>query len=208
MSPSWPRSLRKPRSGETKWVRVSPLVFTLSAAAAMLAIVTLCVPHNVWSYEGPGKLRDNGLLSYPRFQLELPRVELGPGQQRSVTFTGVPSGEMSVMLYVTGSSLEDFDTLKALQVQITARLFEEATAATPRRVVCEATGVPSGTFPESQWVVTANRYQAALWHCRCLRISVSSERRYTLDLVITPTGPLFPPKVIVPTLEGGGVELP
>jgi hypothetical protein len=142
------------------------------------------------------------------FQLELPRIVLGRQPRRSFTFTGVPSEEMSLMLYVEGSSLDDFDALKTVQMEITARLFEEATTPqTSRRALCEAKGSPSGKYPEFQWVVTASAYHAAFWHCQCLRMPLSKLRRYTLDLEITPTGPALPTKTLVPTLEGGGIQL-
>jgi len=184
---------------------------TVALACALVVVGTvavLVVPYRAWSYKGPGQLRDNGVLSYPRFQLELPTIPLGGKVHRRVTFTGIPSEDMSLMLYVVGSSFDDEKTLHAAQVQITAQLIEEATPATPRRVICTAAGTPSGKYPESQWVVTTSADHAAFWHCQCLRVPMSRERRYTLDLEISPTGSSLPPKVLVPTLEGGGVELP
>jgi len=155
-------------------------------------------------------MRDNGVLSYPRYKLELPSVAVGE-QLRSFTFTGVPSEAMSLMLDVPGSSVGNFEELQRLQAvhaQITAQLFEEATALTPRRLVCSAEGSPDGAATESRWVVTGSSRSAALWHSRCLRVPISAERRYTLMLEIAGADSSGLVKVLVPTLEGGGFELP
>jgi hypothetical protein len=181
---------------------------------AFAGVLILClvagvffVPHQIWSYSGPGTMRDDGVLSYPRYKLELPSVAVGE-QLRSFTFTDVPSEAMSLKLYIPGSSVSNVEELQAVHLQITAQLFEEATALTPRRLVCSAEGSPDGAAMESRWVVTGSSRSAALWHSRCLRVPISAERRYTLMLEIAGTDSSGLVKVLVPTLEGGGFELP
>jgi hypothetical protein len=170
-------------------------------------VVAFLLPYRAWLYEGPGNLRDSGFLSYPRYQLEFPQIARDDSRH-TYTFTGVPSEEMTLMLYVVGSSLDDFDALEKAPVQITAQLFEDATGTTPRRTVCEATGSPAGREKGARWIVTRGPYDAAFWHPRCLRMPLSSQRAYTLHLEITSTDPSSLRKALVPTLEGGGIELP
>jgi hypothetical protein len=165
-----------------------------------------CVPHRVWSYSGPGTMRDGGILSYPRYRLDLPTVAVRQSFQ-SFTFSGVPSEEMSVMLYVPGGVMDDIDKVEGMPLQITVRLFEEATASTPRRLLCTAIGKPRVPI-ESEWVVTGSYNSLALYHCRCLRVPMSAGRRYTLDLEIAGSDPSGLLKAVVPALEGGGFELP
>ena len=179
----------------------------VAAVLLVAAVVVLVVPYRTWLYKGPGHLRDLGFLAYPRFRLELPQMTIGRDPNHTFTFDRIPSEEMSVVLDVVDGSLDDFDRLKTFPVQITARLFEEATVSTPRRRLCEATGSPSGKFPDAQWVVTGSAVHAAFWHPRCLRMPMSSDRSYTLQVEITPTGP-SPSTTLIPTLQGGGIELP
>jgi hypothetical protein len=175
-----------------------------------LTVLVLVVPHPVWSYRGPGTMRDYGLLSHPRYQLKLPSISVDD-KHRSFAFAGVPSEEMSLQLYIVGSTIDNgrtFETLKTLHTQITAQLFEEATSLTPRRALCSATGSPAGVSMASRWVVTGNDTFAALWHAHCLRVPMSKERRYTLTVEIAADDSSSLAKVLVPTLEGGGYELP
>jgi hypothetical protein len=167
----------------------------------------LVVPHREWSYSGPGTMRDDGILSYPRYRLELPRVGVVESLQR-FTFTGVPSQEMSVQLYLPGFTMEDIEQLRRVHLRITTRLFEEATAASPRRLLCSATGTPDGMAMDSRWVVTGSYDSAALWHSHCLRVPMSDRRQYTLILEIVDSNLSGIVKVLVPALQGGGFELP
>ena len=183
-------------------------VAAVAAVLLVAAVSVLVVPYRTWLYKGPGHLRDLGFLAYPRFRLELPQMTIGRDPSHIFTFERIPSEEMSVMLDVVDASIDDFDRLKTLPIQITARLFEEATFSTPRRRLCEATGSPSGKFPDSQWVATASAVHAAFWHPRCLRMPMRNERSYTLQVEIAPTGSSLPSETLVPTLQGGGFELP
>ena len=172
-----------------------------------VGVGVLLVPHRVWSYSGPGTMLDGGILSYPRYRLELPRVEVNQSLQR-FTFTGVPSEEMSVQLYLPGYTMDDIEKLRRVHLRITTRLFEVATAVAPERLVCSATGTPDSAAMDSRWVVTGSHDSAALWHCRCLRVPMSGRRQYTFTLEMVGSDPSGLVKALVPTLEGGGFELP
>ena len=182
-------------------------IVPIGVVILVITVVVLFVPRPVWSYRGPGTMRDNGVLSYPRYVLKLPSISVDD-KHGSFTFAGVPSEEMSLQLYIVGATLDKLETpLAKLHTQITAHLFEEATPSTPRHILCSATGSPAGASMDSRWVVTGNYAFAALWHARCLRVPMSKERRYTLTLdIAADSSPLA--KVLVPTLEGGGNELP
>jgi hypothetical protein len=186
-----------------KLKRIAPIGVVILA----LTVVVLFVPHPVWSYRGPGTMRDYGLLSYPRYELKLPSISVDD-KHRSFSFTGVPSEEMSLQLYVVGATIETLTPLTKLRTQITAQLFEEATPLMPRRVLCSATGSPSEGPRDSRWVVTGSYMHAAFWHAQCLRVPMSKERRSTLTLDIAGADSSSRAKVLVPTLEGGGYELP
>jgi hypothetical protein len=176
---------------------------------AALTGIVLFVPRPVWSYKGPGTMRDYGVLSHPRYQLKLPRMS-AEQTYRSFSFAGVPSEEMTLELYIADATLDKLERpLQALDTQITAQLFEEATPFAPRRVLCSATGSPSAVSSDARWVVwTDYNTFVALWHSRCLRVPMSKDRRYTLTLEIADSGLSSLAKILVPTLEGGGYELP
>jgi hypothetical protein len=187
-----------------KLKRIAPIGVSILA----LTVGVLFIPHPVSSYKGPGTMRDYGLLSYPRYELKLPSISVDD-KNRNFTFAGVPSEEMSLQLYIVGATIDRLETpLAKLSTQITAQLFEEATPTTPRRVLCSATGSPAGASMDSRWVMTGNYTFAALWHARCLRMPMAKERRYTLTLDIVPADSSSLAKVLVPTLQGGGYELP
>jgi hypothetical protein len=153
-------------------------------------------------------MRDYGLLSYPRYELKLPGIST-EDKYTSFSFAGVPSEEMTLELYIVDATLDKLDKpLAALDTQITAHLFDEATPLVPRRVLCSATGSPSTASRDSRWVATGNYEFVALWHSRCLRVPMSKDRRYTLTLEIADSGLSSLAKILVPVLKGGGSELP
>jgi hypothetical protein len=188
---------------------VKPKTIALIGAVILVALtfVVQVVPHPVWSYRGPGTMRDHGVLGYPRYELKLPSMSVDD-KYRSFSFTGVPSEDMSLQLYVVGATIETLAPLEKWRTQITAQLFEEATPLVPRRVLCSATGSPSEGQKDGRWVVTGSYIHAAFWHAECLRVPMSKERRYTLTLEIAGADSSSRARVLVPTLRGGGIELP
>lgn len=50
---------------------------------------------------------DSGVLSYPRYKLELPSISV-TDKHRSFAFGGLPSEEMSLQLYIAGLTVDNF----------------------------------------------------------------------------------------------------
>ena len=60
------------------------VIVLIGAVIFFFAFVALFVPHPVWSYRGEGRMRDHGILSYPRFRLTLPGIAVGKEEFNSL----------------------------------------------------------------------------------------------------------------------------
>lgn len=178
-------------------------------AGVVVAVVgfILFVPYRTWSYSGPGAIHDHGLISRPRFSIALPTMKLDEAQSRSFTFSGPPSEEMSLQLYVVGGSFNDEAVLTKLRTQMSARLVDVTAPQSPI-VLCSASGTPATPDRDGRWVLMTSGFEAAYWHSDCLGVTLSRKGTYTLYLEIQSPDPSSPARLLVPTIEGGGIELP
>jgi hypothetical protein len=115
---------------------------------------------------------------------------------------------MSFQLYVEGAGSQQVEELERLELEIDASLIQESTGLTPPVQVCKATGTPTSKVERTRWVVMSGGNVAALWHEACLDMSMSANHRYTLTVTTRPSSATLPTFNVVPTLEGGGIELP
>ena len=161
------------------------------------------VPWRKWRYDGPGQISDWGVISYPRFQIRFPSLPLNTMSTRSFTFTGAPVSGMRLQLYVEGGDLQRAQ-LERADVEISASITDDNL----RRPVCQASGSPRTSVSDSGWILMSGSDTAAFWHAACLHPELSPRHRYTLTVAVRPRRADLPPLRLVPTLEGGGIELP
>lgn len=178
-----------------------------AVAVVALAVAWAWLPWRNWRYRGPGQFSDSGLLAYPRFRIRFPELRLNRANTASFTVRGLPTERMSLELYVPGADERNRSELENLSTQIVAEIVEEASSFAPRRVVCSAVGSPSASLDDSRWVLKGGA-EEAFWHRACIDRTFSPGREYSLVVSIRPVRPGSPGFALVPTLEGGGIELP
>jgi hypothetical protein len=133
---------------------------------------------------------------------------------------GMPNEEMSLQLYAEGKSDDNRKELTNLSTEIEATLVEQN-----RRVVCQASGVvPKESDPcdckddckvwtdaeiearqQREWVLDGD---ADYWHENCLRMRLKPTDSYTLTLRIRNLDPKTPKINLIPTFEGGQLDMP
>jgi hypothetical protein len=160
-----------------------------------------------WSgllYRGDGKLSDN-LFFYPRYKLKFAEIPLNEAAEYHFHFKGAPDEDMALVLYVKGD-LADHDSRHSLvnyPASIDARLTDGK-----GNVVCHASGRPADSNSDGVWVLMGGSGVAGYWHYRCNGFRIWTFGTYDLRIQVTEVGPHAEKVIVVPTLEGGGIELP
>jgi hypothetical protein len=117
---------------------------------------------------------------------------------------GLPSEEMTLMLYVKNSSgsAEERPRLTNLPTSIGAVLTDSH-----GKDVCRASGRPKDSNEDGIWVLMSGA-EAAYWHWQCNHVPIHLNESYNLVIRVT-SADQTPEKVVVtPRLQGGGLELP
>jgi hypothetical protein len=123
-------------------------------------------------------------------------------------FEGFPSeDDVNFSLRIVGGTAanrREFETLKArMQVNLTGSNGVR---------ICSASGVPGGApWDENQngrWMLETGPNEASFWHPDCVHFRTHRSESYTLTLSIGDVDPRSSATVLIPTLEGGGSELP
>lgn len=158
----------------------------------------------MWRYRGDAKLSDGGFFAYPRYVLTFPDMPLYEVGEYRFRFQGLPSEEMTLMLYVKNSSGSEQERprLTHLPTSIDAVLTDSR-----GQDVCRASGRPKDSNEDGIWVLRSGA-EAAYWHWQCTHTVIHSQESYNLVIRVT-SADQTPEKVVVtPRLEGGGLELP
>jgi len=154
-------------------------------------------------FRGAAPMRDTGVFSYPRYHATLGDVPLAEAGDFTLKFSGLPSEQMVLQLYVVGGSDVNGDLLRSLTTKLSAEIVDSQ-----GKVLCSATGTPSNSDPTARWVLMSSGFDAAYWHDRCREVSFARHTDYTLHLSIGDVEPRSPKVLLRATLEGGGNELP
>jgi hypothetical protein len=161
-------------------------------------------PWSALLYHGDGKFSDD-LFFYPRYSIRFPDISLNEAGERHFRFWGLPTGEMSLLLYVKGTraNWDNRNALVTFPVTIEAKLTDGK-----GNVACDASGRPADDNRDGVWVLMSASREAAYWHYQCNFVRVSSFRAYELMIRVTDVGPGVEKLTVTPTLNGGGWELP
>jgi hypothetical protein len=143
-------------------------------------------------------MSDSGVFSYPRYHARLQPVPLDKQAQYTVALSGLPSEHMNLLFYVSGGNQAAREALQSVSAQLSVSL--ERAGAEP---ICSARGSLG-----SGWVLMSSISSAAFWQRACTDLPIRAEASYLLHLEVSPAGPNAAHLVLVPTLEGGGNELP
>jgi hypothetical protein len=177
-------------------------------ALVVVAIGWLYLQWPRWRYRGPGQFSDSGVISYPRFHIRFPPLRLDKASTATYTYRGVPTERMDFQLFVHGAGERNRPQLEHLDTRIRATIIEDESSLVPRITICKAEGSPSSKTESSRWVLMTGSDIAAFWHAACLGKQFRSSATYTLTIAIEPDREESPTYALVPTLEGGGIELP
>jgi hypothetical protein len=179
------------------------LLVTLLSIAVFLCLIAWS-PWNARRYKGDGKFSDGGFFSYPRYVVRFPDMPLyEPGEYR-FRFQGLPSEEMTLLLYVKGSSgsEEERNRLTKLSAVIDAKLTDSH-----GRDVCHASGRPKNSNEDGIWVLRSGG-DAAFWHWQCRDVQFRSAESYSLLIHVIGPDQTANGVVVTPMFQGGGLELP
>ena len=112
---------------------------------------------------------------------------------------------MSLILYVKADRpfWENRNFLTSFPATIEATLTDGS-----RDVVCFAYGRPADANRDGVWVLMSGQFEAGYWHYQCNFVRVSRFRSYDLMIRISDVGPGTDRVMVIPTLKGGGTELP
>lgn len=172
----------------------------------IIAVLWLVVwsPWNVWRYRGDAKLSDGGFFAYPRYVLTFPDMPLYEAGEYRFRLQGLPSEEMTLLLYVKNSSgsEEERRRLTSLPTSIDAVLTDSR-----GKDVCRAAGRPRDSNQDGIWVLMSGG-EAAYWHWQCTQVPVHPSESYSLVIRVTDPDQTADRVVVTPTIQGGGLELP
>lgn len=175
---------------------------TVAVTAVLAAVVGGCyvVFHPAWRYKG-GPIYDNGVVSYPRFAAQFNSVLFNVPGDYSFTFHHFPGSPASVMLNTP--TAPPYEPLDKLTTKIDISVQDQQ-----GYVLCHGSGFPAGRGGERFMVTSGPRYAIGLWHAGCNGVHLENCSPCTLKIRITNVDPSTPAIPLVPTLEGGGIELP
>jgi hypothetical protein len=153
-----------------------------------------------WRYRG-GRLVNNGIFSRPRFEAQFPPIALNVPGTYEYTFSRFPAADAAVMLATP--SEPSVASIEGLTTKVRLRVIDQN-----GQLLCDATGSPGEKSDEHRLIVTSSSGVSALWHMRCARLQLQACNACRLTIVIGPVDPATPRLSIVPTIQGGGIELP
>jgi hypothetical protein len=166
-------------------------------------------------FRGDGHFSGGPVFGY---WIRLKPIPFGQVGEYTLHFRGMPDEEMSLQLYTDGES--DRSALTNLSTQLEAVLTNQR-----GRVVCAGVGVvpkegelcddckiPTDKEIEAreqkEWILMSGPNEAAYYHVNCLRMRLKPSDSYTLKLCVLAVDPRTPRINLIPTLEGGQLDLP
>jgi hypothetical protein len=168
-------------------------------ACVLISSCYVATHYSGWRYRG-GRLVNNGLFSRPRYEAQFPAIALNVPGNYEYTFSRFPADDSLVML--TMSSEPSVASIERLATTVRLRVVDQN-----NQVQCDATGSPRGKDYE-QLIVTSSTGTEGLWHVKCARLRLQTCNPCRLQISIGPVDPATPGVKIVPTIRGGGYELP
>jgi hypothetical protein len=166
-------------------------------------------------FRGDGKFSGGPVFGY---WVRLKPIPFGQVGEYTFHFRGMPDEEMSLQLYTDGESRRS--ALTNLTTQLEAVLSDQK-----GRVVCQGAGVvPKESEPcddckiptdkeieareQKEWILMSGPNEAAYYHVDCLKKRLNPSDSYTLKLRVLAVDPQTSRINLIPTLEGGQLDLP
>lgn len=169
------------------------------AGSVLLSACYVATHYRAWQYRG-GRLIDNGVLSRPRYLAQFADIPFNVPATYTHTFSRFPGSDAVVMLSTpsepSDGSIEKLTTLLRLRV-----------VDQDGQVLCDGSGSPRGTGHSQLLVTSSGGKTIGLWHTRCALLELRACNP-CLHISVGPVDSATPRLGLVPTLQGGGVELP
>lgn len=175
--------------------RLRPLI----VACALMSSCYIATHYSGWRFRG-GRLVNKGIFSRPRFEAQFSAVPLNVPGNYEYSFSRFPAADADVMLATpSGPSVA---SIERLATKVRLRVVDQN-----NQVLCDATGSPSGKNNE-RLVVTSSIGVIGLYHVGCLRLQLRTCNPCRLLISVGPVDPATPVLLVIPTIDGGGIELP
>lgn len=187
----------------------------LIAVLALPLLLVFTDEYPALRFRGDGKFSGGPVFGY---WIRLEPIPFGQVGEYTFHFRGMPNEEMSLQLYTEGESRRSALTNLITQLEVTL-------SDQKGRVVCQGAGtVPKEGKPcddckiptdkeieareQKEWILMSAPDEAAYYHVNCLRVRLKPSDSYTLKLRILAVDPQTPHINLIPTLEGGQLDLP
>jgi hypothetical protein len=168
----------------------------------VISVISSCYAathYRGWLYRG-GRLVDNGIFTRPRYQAQFSTIALNAAGSYEYTFSRFPAVDAVVMLATPdGPSVQ---SIANLTTQVRIRVVDQN-----NRVQCDAIGSPAGR-DDDRLIVWSSSGALGLWHKKCARLQLRACDPCRLHISVGPVDPTTPTAFIIPTVQGGGAELP
>jgi hypothetical protein len=187
-------------------MKMSGKKIALIVAIGAIGIMWLADEYPALRFRGDGRFSGGPIFGYwIRFRM----IPLYMPGEYVFHFRGMPKEEMSLQLYAEEKSFDYEAELTHLGTTIEARLVDQN-----GHMVCEAVGSPlvgsrryDADNPKG-WVTMVGGDEAAYWSGNCLRLPLKPSDSYTLTIRIGDIDSKTPNINLIPTLEGGQLDLP
>ena len=119
-------------------MRFLKILAATAIAIAFAVGVWLLLSYQPTDFRGAEPMRDTGVFSYPRYHATLGDVPLVEAGNYTFNFSGLPSENMTLHLYVVGGPDKNIDLLRELTTELGAYIVDSQD-----KLICSATGTPS-----------------------------------------------------------------
>jgi hypothetical protein len=166
-------------------------------------------------FRGDGQFSGGPVFGY---WIRLKAIPFGQAGEYIFHFRGMPNEGMSLQLYTDGeygrSALTNLSTqLEAVLTDQKGRVVCAGAGLVPKEgEPCDDCKIPTDKEIEArrqkEWVLMSGPNEAAYWHVNCLNMRLKPADFYTLKLRVLAVDPKTPHINLIPTLEGGQLDLP
>ena len=185
-----------PRAG-AKVRRHSVLV----AVAGLVSLYYIGTHYAGWFYRG-GPLLNHGLFTRPRYEANFPSMPMNVAGSYEYTFSHFPVSDDDSAIMLVPESAQTSESLASLSTQVRLSVVDQY-----GQHQCDATGAPTWKGREQLVITGTGDRVLALYHLKCLRLRLQACAPCRLTITIGPVDPSTPRIRIIPTIQGGGLEL-
>jgi hypothetical protein len=180
--------------------------FVVACLAMVLVGLTLVLYRQAFygakQYRGDGIIRDSGVMSYPRYRIELPQIDLAQDNVSTAQVAGLPPVPLTFGLEMIDASLAtSLWSETNIQANSQTQLFVHIRSSNEERV-------QTVQAPLTGWKLATSLKGAYAWHPALRDMRFRSGKRYTIEFGLVSAMTNLTSFVVKPFLQGGGTELP